>query len=244
MSDLRKKHKLPAVVPESIGIIMDGNGRWAKKRGLPRSLGHSKGAGVFRDIVIYCNELGVKYVTVYAFSTENWKRSREEIDSIVNILRDYLKKGFIELKKNNIVIKFIGDISPFPQDVKDEIKQLEADSAANNGITLNIALNYGGRAELVHAFRSMLADVEAGKLSAEEITEDTVESYLYTAGQPSPDLIIRPSGELRLSNFMLWQAAYSEFWFDNVLWPDFDRKDLLRAFADFAERDRRYGGRK
>ncbi|MBO4934798.1 MAG: isoprenyl transferase [Clostridia bacterium] len=223
---------------------MDGNGRWAKKRGLPRSLGHSKGAGVFRDIVIYCNELGVKYVTVYAFSTENWKRSRDEIDSIVNILRDYLKKGFIELKKNNIVIKFIGDISPFPQDVKDEIKQLEADSAANNGITLNIALNYGGRAELVHAFRSMLADVEAGKLSAEEITEDTVESYLYTAGQPSPDLIIRPSGELRLSNFMLWQAAYSEFWFDNVLWPDFDRKDLLRAFADFAERDRRYGGRK
>lgn len=241
---MRKKHKLPAVVPESIGIIMDGNGRWAKKRGLPRSLGHSKGAGVFRDIVIYCNELGVKYVTVYAFSTENWKRSRDEIDSIVNILRDYLKKGFIELKKNNIVIKFIGDISPFPQDVKDEIKQLEADSAANNGITLNIALNYGGRAELVHAFRSMLADVEAGKLSAEEITEDTVESYLYTAGQPSPDLIIRPSGELRLSNFMLWQAAYSEFWFDNVLWPDFDRKDLLRAFADFAERDRRYGGRK
>jgi undecaprenyl diphosphate synthase len=162
----------------------------------------------------------------------------------VSILRDYLKKGFIELKKNNIVIKFIGDISPFPQDVKDEIKQLEADSAANDGITLNIALNYGGRAELVHAFRSMLADVEAGKLSAEEITEDTVESYLYTAGQPSPDLIIRPSGELRLSNFMLWQAAYSEFWFDNVLWPDFDRKDLLRAFADFAERDRRYGGRK
>ncbi len=241
---MRKKHKLPAVVPESIGIIMDGNGRWAKKRGLPRSLGHSKGAGVFRDIVIYCNELGVKYVTVYAFSTENWKRSQDEIDSIVSILRDYLKKGFIELKKNNIVIKFIGDISPFPQDVKDEIKQLEADSAANDGITLNIALNYGGRAELVHAFRSMLADVEAGKLSAEEITEDTVESYLYTAGQPSPDLIIRPSGELRLSNFMLWQAAYSEFWFDNVLWPDFDRKDLLRAFADFAERDRRYGGRK
>lgn len=241
---MRKKHKLPAVVPESIGIIMDGNGRWAKKRGLPRSLGHSKGAGVFRDIVIYCNELGVKYVTVYAFSTENWKRSQDEIDSIVSILRDYLKKGFIELKKNNIVIKFIGDISPFPQDVKDEIKQLEADSAANDGITLNIALNYGGRAELVHAFRSMLADVEAGKLSAEEITEDTVENYLYTAGQPSPDLIIRPSGELRLSNFMLWQAAYSEFWFDNVLWPDFDRKDLLRAFADFAERDRRYGGRK
>ena len=241
---MRKKHKLPAVVPESIGIIMDGNGRWAKKRGLPRSLGHSKGAGVFRDIVIYCNELGVKYVTVYAFSTENWKRSQDEIDSIVSILRDYLKKGFIELKKNNIVIKFIGDISPFPQDVKDEIKQLEADSAANDGITLNIALNYGGRAELVHAFRSMLADVEAGKLPAEEITEDTVESYLYTAGQPSPDLIIRPSGELRLSNFMLWQAAYSEFWFDNVLWPDFDRKDLLRAFADFAERDRRYGGRK
>ncbi len=241
---MRKKSDLPAVVPESVGIIMDGNGRWAKKRGLPRSLGHSKGAGVFRDTVIRCNELGVKYVTVYAFSTENWKRSADEIDSIVNLLREYLKKGFVEFKKNNLIIKFIGDVSQFPQDVIDEIRQLEADSASNTGMTLNVALNYGGRAEIVHAFRGMLADVEAGRLSADDITEETVENYLYTAGQPSPDLIIRPSGEQRLSNFMLWQAAYSEFWFDKVLWPDFDKKDLLRAFADYAERDRRYGGRK
>ena len=240
---MRKKHELPAVVPESVGIIMDGNGRWARKRGLPRSLGHSKGAGVFRDTVLFCKELGVKYVTVYAFSTENWKRSKEEVDAIVDILREYLKKAFTEFKDDNLIIKFIGDISPFPQDVIDEIRRLEADSASNTAMTLNVALNYGGRAELVHAFKGMLADVEAGKLAPDGINEDTVERYLYTAGQPSPDLIIRPSGEKRLSNFMLWQAAYSEFWFDNVLWPDFNKKDLLRAFADFAKRDRRYGGR-
>ena len=241
---MRKKPELPAVVPESVGIIMDGNGRWAKKRGLPRSLGHSKGAGVFRDTIIRCNELGVKYVTVYAFSTENWKRSEDEIDSIVNLLREYLKKAFKEFKEDNLIIKFIGDTSPFPKDVVDEINRLEAESASNTGMTLNVALNYGGRAEIVHAFRGMFADIEAGKLSADEVTEDTVGKYLYTAGQPDPDLIIRPSGEQRLSNFMLWQAAYSEFWFDKVLWPDFDKKDLLRAFADYAERDRRYGGRK
>ena len=241
---MRKKQELPTVVPESVGFIMDGNGRWAKKRGLPRSLGHSKGAGVFRDTVLLCGELGVKYVTVYAFSTENWKRSKEEIDSIVDILREYLKKAFVEFRENNIVIKFIGDVSPFPQDVTDEIKRLEAESASNTGVTLNVALNYGGRAEIVRAFRLMLADVEAGRLSADGVTEETVENYLYTAGQPAPDLIIRPSGEQRLSNFMLWQAAYSELWFDKVLWPDFGKKDLLRAFADFAERDRRYGGRK
>ena len=241
---MKKKQELPAVVPESVAIIMDGNGRWAKKRGLPRSLGHSKGAGVFRDTVIRCNELGVKYLTVYAFSTENWKRSKDEVDSIVDLLREYLKKAFKEFKKDNLIIKFIGDVSPFPKDVVDEIRQLEADSASNTGLTLNIALNYGGRAEIVHAFRGILADVEAGKLSPDDVTEETVEKYLYTAGQPAPDLIIRPSGEQRLSNFMLWQSAYSELWFDKVLWPDFDKKDLMRAFADFAERDRRYGGRK
>ena len=241
---MKKKQELPAVVPESVGIIMDGNGRWAKKRGLPRSLGHSKGAGVFRDTVIRCNELGIKYLTVYAFSTENWKRSQDEIDSIVGILREYLKKAFKEFKENNLVIKFIGDVSPFPQDVVDEIKQLEEESASNTGLTLNVALNYGGRAEIVRAFRGMLADIEAGRLSADDVTEETVENYLYTAGQPAPDLIIRPSGEQRLSNFMLWQAAYSEFRFDKVLWPDFGKKDLLRAFEDYAERDRRYGGRK
>lgn len=241
---MRKKHELPAVIPESVGIIMDGNGRWAKKRGLPRSLGHSKGAGVFRDTVFNCRDLGVKYLTVYAFSTENWKRSEEEIDAIVNILREYLKKAFTEFKDENISVKFIGDISPFPQDVISEIKRLEADNPANPDMHLNVALNYGGRAELVHAFKLMLADVEAGKLSAENVNEETVDNYLYTAGQPDPDVIIRPSGEQRLSNFMLWQAAYSEFWFDNVLWPDFSKKDLLRAFADYANRDRRYGGRK
>ena len=241
---MSRRQELPTSVPESVGIIMDGNGRWAKKRGLPRSLGHRKGAGVFRDTVLRCKKLGVKYVTVYAFSTENWKRSQEEIDSIVDILREYLKKAFTEFKDENVAIKFIGDVSPFPQDVIDEIRRLEADSASNDGMALNVALNYGGRAEIVHAFKGMLADIEAGKLAKEDIGEETVENYLYTAGQPSPDLIIRPSGEQRLSNFMLWQAAYSEFWFDKVLWPDFDEKDLLRAFNDFAERDRRYGGRK
>ena len=241
---MRRKNSLPPVVPKSIGIIMDGNGRWAKKRGLPRSLGHSKGAGVFRDTVLFCKELGVECVTVYAFSTENWKRSAEEIDAIVDILREYLKKAFTEFKDENVAIKFIGDITPFPEDVVSEIRRLEKDSASNTAMKLNIALNYGGRAEMVHAFKGMLEDVRSGKLSESDITEEKIGEYIYTAGQPDPDLIIRPSGEQRLSNFMLWQAAYAEFWFDDVLWPDFSKKDLLRAFADYSARDRRYGGRK
>jgi len=240
----RKKKDQTIKIPESVGIIMDGNGRWAKKHGLPRSLGHKKGAGVFRDIVLYCKELGVKYVTVYAFSTENWKRSKEEVDAIVDILREYLKKAFTEFKDENVYVRFIGDISPFPQDVIDQINKLDEDSRNNTAMTLNVALNYGGRAEMVHAVKGITEDIQIGKLSADQITEKTVDDYLYTAGQISPDLIIRPSGEKRLSNFMLWQAAYSEFWFDDVLWPDFTKKDLLRAFADYAKRDRRYGGRK
>lgn len=215
-----------------------------KKRGLPRSLGHKKGAGVFRDIVLFCKELGVKYVTVYAFSTENWKRSKEEVDAIVDILREYLKKAFTEFKDENVYVRFIGDISPFPQDVIDQINKLDEDSKGNTAMTLNVALNYGGRAEMLRAFREMMKDVKSGKLSEDNITEATVDSYLYTAGQISPDLIIRPSGEQRLSNFMLWQAAYSEFWFDDVLWPDFTKKDLLRAFNEYGKRDRRFGGRK
>ncbi len=241
---MRKKKDQLLVVPESVGIIMDGNGRWAKKRGLPRSLGHKKGAGVFRDIVLFCKELGVKYVTVYAFSTENWKRSKEEVDAIVDILREYLKKAFTEFKDENVYVRFIGDISPFPQDVIDQINKLDEDSKGNTAMTLNVALNYGGRAEMLRAFREMMKDVKSGKLSEDNITEATVDSYLYTAGQISPDLIIRPSGEQRLSNFMLWQAAYSELWFDDVLWPDFTKKDLLRAFNEYGKRDRRFGGRK
>lgn len=241
---MRKNKDRPIVVPESVGIIMDGNGRWAKKRGLPRSLGHRKGAGVFRDVVLYCKELGVKYVTVYAFSTENWKRSKEEIDAIVDILREYLKKAFNEFKDENVYVRFIGDVSVFPEDIVEQIRKLDEDSSKNTGMVLNVALNYGGRDELVYAFKGMLTDIKSGKLSESDITEETIGKYLYTAGQTDPDIIIRPSGEQRLSNFMLWQAAYSEFWFDKVLWPDFKKKDILRAFADYAKRDRRYGGRK
>ena len=241
---MRKNKDRSIVVPESVGIIMDGNGRWAKKRGLPRSLGHRKGAGVFRDVVLFCKELGVKYVTVYAFSTENWKRSKEEIDAIVDILREYLKKAFNEFKDENVYVRFIGDFTVFPEDVVEQIRKLDEESRENTGMVLNVALNYGGRDELVYAFKGMLADVKCGKLSETEITEATIGNYLYTSGQTDPDIIIRPSGEQRLSNFMLWQAAYSEFWFDKVLWPDFKKKDILRAFADYAKRDRRYGGRK
>lgn len=239
----RKNHEEAVAVPKSVGIIMDGNGRWAKKHNLPRSLGHKKGAGVFRDVVFDCRDLGVEYLTVYAFSTENWKRSQEEIDAITNLLREYLDKAFGEFKDENIVVKFLGDYSAFPDDVVKRIQKLELDSAKNDGMHLNVALNYGGRDEIVHAFKGMYKDIKNGVLTEDSINEETVNGYLYTSGQPDPDIIIRPSGEQRLSNFMLWQAAYTEFWYDDVLWPDFSKKDLIRAFKDYSNRDRRYGGR-
>ncbi len=237
MSILKNKAKSFENLPEHIAIIMDGNGRWAKKRSLPRSAGHAAGSKNFKDIARYANKIGLHYLTVYAFSTENWKRPKEEVDNIMNILRDYLKdaKNF---KDENIKVKFIGDLTALDDDIRTLIDDAERESADATGLNLNIALNYGGRDEIVHAVKKI---VESG-VSADSITEQTVNENLYTAGMPDPDFIIRPSGEYRLSNYLIWQSAYAEYWFSDILWPDFKPKHLDTAIEDYLKRNRRYGG--
>lgn len=230
------------VLPVHIGIIMDGNGRWAQKRGLPRKAGHSAGAKNFQSIARYCNKIGIRYLTVYAFSTENWKRPQEEVDNLMNILRDYLKDAIANFHDENIKTRFIGELSKFPEDIRDLIRQAEEGSRNNTGLVLNIAINYGGRDEILHSVRRLAERVQKGGLIPAEIDEAAIEDGLYTAGQPDPDLIIRPSGEYRLSNFMMWQAAYSEFWYSNILWPDFSTDQLEKALDDYAARSRRFGG--
>ncbi len=235
-----KKHTGQRTLPEHIAIIMDGNGRWAKKRSLPRSAGHAAGSKNFKEIARYCNKIGLHYLTVYAFSTENWKRPKDEVDNIMNILRDYLKdaKNF---KDENILVKFIGDISALDDDIIELMRDAEENSADATGLRLNIAVNYGGRDELVWATRQLADMVKAGTLLPEEIDEKTISDHLYTAGQPDPDLIIRPSGELRLSNYLIWQSAYAELWFSDILWPDFKPRHLEEAIAAFGRRNRRFG---
>ncbi len=238
----KRKHTVDFnALPEHIGIIMDGNGRWAKKRRLPRTAGHSIGAKTFKSIARYCNKIGIKYLTVYAFSTENWKRPKDEIDAIMKLLKDYLvdAKNF---KDENIKVKFIGDMEPLTDELKQLIIDAEEGSVDATGLKLNIALNYGGRDEIVHAVKLIAKEVKDGNLTADDITEKTISDRIYTATQPDPDIIIRPSGEYRLSNFMIWQAAYSEFWYSNVLWPDFKPKHLDMAIIDYQKRNRRFGG--
>lgn len=231
------------VLPEHIGIIMDGNGRWAKKRGLPRQAGHVTGAQVFRKITKYCEKRGVKFLTVYAFSTENWKRPQDEIDAIMNLLRDYLKESLSDFKKENIRTRFIGDRSQLAEDIQALMAEAEESTAAKDGMVLNIALNYGGQQELVHAAKTLAARVGRGEITPEQIDEHLLETALYTENQPPVDLILRPSGEYRLSNFLIWQSAYAEFVFmDDILWPDFTSDDLEAAFAEYARRNRRFGG--
>ena len=224
-------------IPEHIGIIMDGNGRWAKKRGLPRSAGHVAGAKTFKSIARYCNKIGLKYLTVYAFSTENWKRPEDEVNAIMNLLRDYLKDAE-NFKDENIRVRFIGDRTPLAEDIKALMEKNENDSKNATGLTLYIAINYGGRDEIVKAVQKI---VDSG-VKAEEINEQLISNNLYTHGCPDPDFIIRPSGEYRLSNYLIWQSAYSEFWYSDVLWPDFTEKDLEKAINDFSNRNRRFGG--
>ena len=233
----KKKPSGDIILPEHIAIIMDGNGRWAKKRSLPRTAGHAAGSRTFKTIARYCNKIGIKYLTVYAFSTENWKRPKSEVDNIMNILRDYLKDTD-ELKGENIRLEFIGDRTPLADDLKELMLAAERDSANATGLHLNIALNYGGRDEIVHAVKRIVKE----GIPPEEITEQTVSDRLYTAGQPDPDFIIRPSGEYRLSNYLIWQAAYAEYWFSDILWPDFKPDDLDKAIKDFSRRNRRFGG--
>ena len=229
-------------LPRHVGIIMDGNGRWAKKRGLPRSAGHKKGAEVFEQVVKDCSEIGIQVVTAYAFSTENWKRPKAEVDAIMDLLRSYLIRLEKFRSEQNGRLCFLGDKAPLSPDLREMMERAEAASAGNQGIRINIAVNYGGRAELVKAAQNLAEQVKAGKLAPQEITEEMISSCLYTAGQPDPDLIIRPSGEERLSNFLVWQAAYAEFVFMDVLWPDFNREHLTQALWEYARRDRRFGG--
>ncbi len=230
------------VLPAHIGIIMDGNGRWAKKRLLPRSAGHRAGASNFRTITRYCSKIGVKYLTVYAFSTENWNRPSEEVGALLRLFKEYLKEALRDFMDENIRVRFIGDVSAFPAELRELIQEVEEASASKTGMVLNLAMNYGGRAEITRAAREFAQDVASGRVKAEDLTEEGFSRYLYTAGQPDPDLIIRPSGEERLSNFLLWQSAYAEFVYFDILWPDFKTKDLDEAIAIYSSRQRRFGG--
>ncbi len=229
-------------LPVHIGIIMDGNGRWAKKRALPRSSGHAAGAKTFEKIVEDAGNIGIKYVTVYAFSTENWKRPKQEVDALMNLLEDYLDNGLARLAGRNVKIHFIGDETVFSDEMQKKLVHMERETDKNTGLVLNVALNYGGRNELVNAVKKIADNAARGEVAPEDIDEEYVQKFLYTAGQPDPDLIIRPSGEYRLSNFLMWQSAYSELWFSNCLWPDFTKKDLLGAIKDYQNRSRRFGG--
>lgn len=229
-------------VPNHIAIILDGNGRWAKAKGMPRSYGHVKGCANLETICDDMKELGVKYVTVYAFSTENWKRSREEVEGLMKLFRSYLKKCLKISERNKMKVKIIGDITAFDQDIQEKIVQLEDFSKDFDELYFQIALNYGSRDEITRGMRRMAQDVAEGKLSPSEVTEDTIGNYLDTAGVPDPDLMIRTSGELRLSNFLLWQMAYTEFYFTDVPWPDFNKAELVKAIEKYNHRDRRYGG--
>ena len=228
-------------VPNHIAIILDGNGRWAKKRGMPRSYGHVKGCENLEDICEVAKELGVKYLTVYAFSTENWKRSKEEVDGLMKLFRNYLKKCIKISQKNNMRVKVIGDVRAFDPDIQESIVKLENFSKDFTELHFQIALNYGSRDEITRAVNRMLEDQKAGKLET-PVEEETISNYLDTAGIPDPDLMIRTSGELRLSNYLLWQLAYTEFYFTDVPWPDFKRDELVKAIEKYNERDRRYGG--
>lgn len=228
------------ILPEHIGIIMDGNGRWAKKRGLPRNAGHKKGAEVFENISRCCRDLGIKYLTVYAFSTENWKRPKDEVEGIMNLMRSYLK-SMANAKNEHIAVRFIGDRTPFDEDLLELMEEAENADVGEVITTVQIALNYGGRDEIVHSVREIAKKIASGEISPEEISEDTISENLYS-GTSECDLIIRPSGEERLSNFLLWESAYSEFVFMDVLWPDFTKSDLEKALEEYSKRNRRFGG--
>ena len=245
MAFFKKKteHELSSItLPQHIGIIMDGNGRWAKKRGLPRSAGHTVGAQVFRKITRYCSNIGIRYLTVYAFSTENWRRPPEEVEALMKLFHDYLQEALDDFRDDEIVIRFIGDRSAFSPELIRLMEENEEISKDRDGMVLNIAMNYGGRDELIHAIRDIARKVQSGELDPDAITEQTVSDHLYTHGEPDPDLIIRPSGEHRTSNFLLWQSAYSEYVIMDILWPDFKEKDLDAALAEYSRRSRRFGG--
>jgi undecaprenyl diphosphate synthase len=229
-------------IPIHIAIIMDGNGRWAKERNLPRTVGHRAGMDTIRRIVKECSRLGVRYLTLYAFSTENWKRPQEEVSALMKLVVEYITKEIDELHKNKVIFNVIGDISKLPEACQQSIKVAKEKTKDNGGLTLNIALNYGGRDEIISGVKEIAEEVLKGTLRVSDIDSGVVSNHLYTRGMPDPDIIIRPSGELRLSNYLLWQSAYSEFWFSDINWPDFQEEDLHNAIIDFQNRNRRFGG--
>ncbi|MCF0138190.1 MAG: di-trans,poly-cis-decaprenylcistransferase [Oscillospiraceae bacterium] len=228
-------------IPRHIAIILDGNGRWAKKRGLPRNAGHLAGSETFRNIATYCKNIGVEYLTVYAFSTENWKRSEEEVGGIMRLLDKYLREAIRDMRKKEIRMSVFGDTSRLSPELQKLIAETNEISGSIEGFQANICINYGGRAEIVRAAEQYARDLAEGRAEG-KLTEERFSDYMYSAGVPDPDLLIRPGGEQRLSNFLLWQCAYSEFYFTDVLWPDFDEAELDRAIAAFNMRDRRFGG--
>lgn len=231
-------------VPNHVAVILDGNGRWAKSKGLPRKMGHVQGGKNVEDMLYVADELGIKYFTVYAFSTENWKRSEDEVAALMTLLRSYLLSGFKKAAKNNVRIRIIGDKTYLAPDIQQAIAELEADSEKNTGLQFQIAINYGGRDELLRMMKRMAASVAAGELTEDEITQEYVSDHLDTAGIPDPDLLIRTSGEQRISNFLLWQLAYTEFYFTNKHWPEFDKEEMLLAIEAYNRRDRRFGNAK
>ena len=241
----RKKNKRawePDRLPRHVAIIMDGNGRWAKKRAMPRSAGHAAGAEVFRRVATYCKEIGIEFLTVYAFSTENWKRPADEVGSIMELLEKYLYEALEKMERDRVKMKFFGDISVLSPKLRELIKKTEEVSKKFEGVQVNVCVNYGGRDEILRAAAKYAKDSAGGDPNGEELTEERFSRYLYSSGIPDPDLVIRPSGEFRVSNFLIWQTAYSEFYFTDVLWPDFNEKELDRAIVAYQNRDRRYGG--
>ena len=242
----RKRQVQPQVdlnaLPRHVAIIMDGNGRWARRRGMPRKAGHAAGAETFRTIATFAKELGLEYLTVYAFSTENWKRPQDEVDSIMGLLEKYLREAIETMAKDKVKMAFFGDLTPLSPKLRALCLETEEISKGYDGCQVNVCFNYGGRSEILRAARAFAEDCLEGRADANHLTEETFDQYLYSAGVPDPDLVIRPSGEVRISNFLLWQSAYSEFYFTDVLWPDFSKNDLLQALADYQHRSRRYGG--
>ena len=229
-------------LPRHIGIIMDGNGRWAKQRGLPRTAGHKVGADTFQKITNYCAKIGVEILTVYAFSTENWKRPEDEVGAIMGLLKKYLLEAIGQMERDKVKMEFFGDLSPLSQELRDLCEQTRRISKRYDGCQVNICLNYGGRDEILRAARAYALDCVEGRADPNHLTQENFSGYLFSRGVPDPDLIIRPSGELRLSNFLLWESAYAEFYFTDVLWPDFSKAELLRAIASYQSRARRFGG--
>ncbi len=233
------------VLPRHIAFIMDGNGRWAEQRGLPRSEGHKAGAKTFRKITEYCADIGIEYVTVYAFSTENWNRPKAEVSALMKLFKEYLLEADERERENDIKqmrINFIGEREGIPKELLRLINKAEKNSLKYCKTTVNVALNYGGRAEITHAVKEIAEKVKKGELSVDDITEQTISNSIYTAGQPDPDIIVRPSGEYRLSNFLQWQSAYSEFWYSDILWPDFTEENVDEIISDYQKRNRRFGG--